>query len=95
VGVVVDTFNDQRRAFELFVNSPRRPDGSGRGRDVGPGGRDLDTIWDSAGSLDGDGYTVEMAIPYTSLRFQRGDGSQTWGIDIVRAYPERCATSSP
>jgi hypothetical protein len=46
-----------------------------------------DAIWSSAGRLTGSGYEIEMAIPFTSLRFQRGEGDQTWGIDVLRIHP--------
>jgi len=87
VGVVVDTFNDERRAFEFFVN----PVGVQMDLVVddvaGSEDSSWDAIWESAGSLTPEGYMVEISIPFTSLRFQRGDGDQVWGIDLVRVYP--------
>jgi len=87
VGLVIDTFNDERRAFEFFVN----PVGVQMDlvQDDVSGNEDSswDTIWKSAGQISDDGYVVEMAIPYTSLRFQSGGGDQTWGIDLLRIYP--------
>lgn len=87
VGIVLDTFNDERRAYEFYVNPfgvqsdivyddvNRRGDGS------------WNAIWDSAGQIGEDRYTVEMAIPLKQLRFSPGEGLQTWGIDLVRNYP--------
>lgn len=87
VGIVIDTFNDQRRAFEFFVN---------------PFGVQMDliqddindsedsswnAIWDSAGTINEQGYQVEMAIPFTQIRFQDSEDNQTWGLDAVRVYP--------
>jgi hypothetical protein len=46
-----------------------------------------DAIWDSAGRLTPDGYEVEIALPFEQLRFQRVDGPQTWGVDVVRVWP--------
>jgi hypothetical protein len=46
-----------------------------------------DAIWSAAGRIDGDGYTVEIAIPLSSLRFPRTEGKQTWGLDALRFYP--------
>ncbi len=87
VGVALDTFNDGRRGFEFFVNPlgvqmDLTIDDLGNGED-----ESWDAIWDSAGRLTPDGYVVEMSLPYTSLRFQRGGGSQIWGLDLVRVYP--------
>ncbi len=87
VGVVLDTFNDARRGFEFFVN-PLGVQMDLVMDDVG-GNEDpsWDAIWDSAGSFTEDGYRVEMAIPYTSLRFQKAASGQTWGLDLIRIYP--------
>lgn len=87
VGIVLDTFNDERRAFEFFVN-PLGVQMDMVMDDVqGNEDSSWDAIWDSAGKVHETGYSVEMAIPFSSLRFQRGDGDQTWGIDMLRIYP--------
>ena len=86
-GIVLDTFNDGRRAFEFFVN-PYGVQMDLFQNDVGGGEDDSwDAIWDSAGKVSADGYTVEMAIPFSSLRFPPGASVQTWGVDILRIYP--------
>jgi len=87
VGVILDTFNDERRAFQFFVN-PR-----GVQMDVfldqvnGNEDTTWDAIWDAAGRLTDTGYEVEMAIPFSSLRFPRSDGPKIWGLDTVRFWP--------
>jgi hypothetical protein len=93
VGVVIDTFNDERRAFEFFANpfgvQMDRINSEGGGG-LGPdGGQDSawNAIWDSAGKITEEGYVVEMKIPLTQLRFPGGLDKQTWGIDLVRYYP--------
>lgn len=87
VGIVLDTFHDGRRAFEFFVN-PYGVQMDLVVSDVG-GGEDSswDAIWDTMGRVTADGYVVEIAIPFSSLRFPRGDGGQTWGLDLIRVYP--------
>ena len=87
VGVVLDTFNDNRRAFEFFVNPlgvqmDLIQDDTNRNEDSS-----WDAIWNSAGRVTAEGYIVEMAIPFTSIRFPRTDAEQTWGVDMVRVYP--------
>lgn len=42
-----------------------------------------DAVWESAVRLGPDGWVVEMAIPYSMLRFPRGE-RQTWGIQFQR-----------
>jgi Domain of unknown function (DUF5916)/Carbohydrate family 9 binding domain-like len=87
VGVVLDTFNDNRRAFEFFVNPlgvqmDLIQDDTNRTED-----ESWDAIWNTAGRIVDDGYIVEIAIPFTSIRFPRTDAEQTWGVDMVRIYP--------
>ncbi|HEY5611126.1 MAG TPA: DUF5916 domain-containing protein, partial [Thermoanaerobaculia bacterium] len=87
VGVVLDTFNDQRRAFEFFVN-PLGVQMDLIMDDVnGNEDSSWDAIWNTAGQITAEGYVIEMAIPFTSLRFPRSDAEQTWGVDMVRIYP--------
>jgi hypothetical protein len=85
VALVLDTFNDDRRSFNFFVN-PLGIQADGIETPTGDG-LEWDAIWDSAGRIDGEGYVVEIAIPFSSLRFQPKDGGQTWGFDAVRSYP--------
>lgn len=87
VGVVLDTFNDDRRAFQFFANAlgvqmdMTNDDVNKREDDS------WDAIWDSAGAINDEGYAVEMAIPFSQLRFPNQAGPQTWGIDVVRIHP--------
>jgi len=92
VGIELDTFNDQRRTFQFQLN----PFGiqadsitSGRHEEHGDwenGGSTFDAIWHSAGRITEEGWEVEAAIPFKSLRFQNKP-EQTWGINLVRQYP--------
>ena len=87
VGIVVDTFNDQRRAFEFFVN-PLGVQMDAIQDDVNRSENPAwDAIWNSAGRITSEGYVVEFAIPFSQLRFPRSEGDQTWGIDVLRFRP--------
>jgi hypothetical protein len=89
VGLMIDTFNDERRGYEIFVN----PLGVQMDLSLSEAATDnkedtsWDAIWSSAGRIDAEGYTVEMSIPFNSLRFQRAAGEQTWGVLPYRSYP--------
>ncbi|MEX0963180.1 MAG: DUF5916 domain-containing protein [Pseudohongiellaceae bacterium] len=87
VGIVLDTFNDERRAFEFFAN-PYGVQADAIQDDINDNeDASWNAIWDSAGQINEDGYIVEMAIPVKQLRFTPSDSTQTWGIDLVRNYP--------
>lgn len=87
VGVVLDTFNDERRAVEFFVNPIGVQMDLTQSEHTGNEDSSWDAIWDSAGRVEEFGYTIEMRIPFSSLRFPASDNGMTWGIDAVRMYP--------
>jgi len=82
LGVVLDTFYDRRSAFNFITNplgglfdatitNERTPN------------RDWNTVWDvRTGRFDG-GWTVEMAVPFKSLRYGGGP-EQIWGLNVQR-----------
>jgi hypothetical protein len=84
VGIILDTFNDKRRSYDLLVNPLGVQEDFIESQS---GGGSWDAIWNSAGQITEWGYIVEMAIPFDQLRFQRRDGKQVWGFDAVRRYP--------
>jgi len=87
VGIVLDTFNDERRAYEFYVN-PLGVQADDIWDDVNERADEAwNAIWDSAGEISAEGYTVEMAIPLKQLRFNPNSSLQTWGIQLVRYYP--------
>ncbi|MEM7357121.1 MAG: sugar-binding protein, partial [Acidobacteriota bacterium] len=87
VGIALDTFNDGRRAFQFFVN-PRGVQMDSMMDDVNDNeDSSWDAIWSSAGRLTETGYIVELAVPFSSLRFPQTTGAQIWGVDILRNMP--------
>jgi hypothetical protein len=87
VAIVLDTFNDQNRAFAFFAN----PLGVQADEIFSDGGLkeddSWDAIWDSGGHINEKGYEVEMAIPFRSLQFPRSKENQVWGFAPFRLYP--------
>ena len=87
VGFNLDTFNDERRAFQFRVNPLGvQVDGvfseSNSAEDFS-----WDAIWNAAGSITADGWVAEIAIPFRQIRFPRSSAPQTWGIEMFRSYP--------
>ncbi|HEY0101650.1 MAG TPA: carbohydrate binding family 9 domain-containing protein [Pyrinomonadaceae bacterium] len=80
--VYIDTFNDQRQAYVIFFNPLGiQADGTyteGRGEDYS-----VDLLMESKGVLTEDGFTIEAAIPFKSLRYEAGKNKQ-WGLHIFR-----------
>ena len=80
--VALDTFYDRRNAVTFRVN----PIGGVMDQQITDEGQpnvDWNTIWRvNTGRFPG-GWTVEMAIPFKSLRFPPGE-SQVWGLQLGR-----------
>lgn len=87
VGLVIDTFNDERTGYEFYVN-PLGAQGDIRMTDTDEWVSDLswDAIWDSAGTINEHGYVVEMRIPFKALRFAQNQADSTWGFSVMRNY---------
>ncbi|MGH9553137.1 MAG: carbohydrate binding family 9 domain-containing protein [Terriglobales bacterium] len=82
VELMLDTFHDHRRAYAFFSN----PLGI-QGDALWTEGQDFDfsfdTVFRTEGKLTKEGFVIEMAIPFRSLRFASND-PQTWGIMLNR-----------
>ncbi len=87
VGFKLDPFDDQRRAFQFFVNALGVQFDSLEDEVSGSEDHSWDVIWSSLGRITEHGYVVEIAVPFHQLRFPKGKGVQTWGFDAVRFYP--------
>jgi hypothetical protein len=86
VAVFIDTRNDRRSAMEFRVN-PRGIQGDAMFNDAN-GNENLspDFFYDTAAEIGPQGWTAEMRIPLSTLRYKKTD-SQKMGIIIWRNYP--------
>lgn len=82
VRVWLDTYNDQRRAYVLGFNPYGvQQDGiytEGQGADFS-----VDIIMESKGVIEDWGWSVEVKIPFKSLRYAAGNG-KLWGFNAAR-----------
>lgn len=85
VEVMLDTFNDQRRAY-AFVANPFGIQWDGLWTEGQGFDGSFDTVWHSRGQLTPQGYVVWMAIPFKSLRFP-AQAEQTWRVILLREIP--------
>ena len=82
VRVYLDTFNDQRRAY-VFIFNPLGVQQDGILTEGSAEDFSVDIVMESSGRLTNDGYTVEVAIPFKSLRYKAGKDA-LWGIQAFR-----------
>ena len=84
IHVGIDSYNDLRTAFVFGVN-PR-----GVKRDMliyNDNQTDLnwDAVWDAATSIDEKGWTAELRIPFSQLRYNGSEEDiRSWGINFLR-----------
>lgn len=80
-GVFFDTYNDDINAFGFFVTAA----GTQIDARYSDQGQDFNwnAVWISSVKLNGKGWSVEMKIPYSALRFSAKE-EQTWGFNIIR-----------
>ncbi len=82
-GIILDTFHDRRNGFFFYAN-PLGARADSAVTDEGSNNADWNPVWEArSGRFDG-GWTLEMAIPFKSLRYTSGD-NQTWGINFRRS----------
>src|SRR5712664_3624770 len=82
VGILFDTFNDQRKAYEFDLN-PLGIQADGTWNTGGNEDFSLDVVFQSKGMLTSDGYTIEAAIPFKSIRYNAGK-DVLWGAHFWR-----------
>jgi hypothetical protein len=83
-GLMLDTYGNQSWGYELFVN-PLGIQGDLRLESGGNEDGSFDIIWHSKGRVTGRGYQVEIAIPFSSLRFP-DRAEQSWRINFWRDH---------
>ncbi len=88
--VSLDPYLDRRTAYSFSVSS-----GGVRGdwylpQDSEDSGREAqyDPIWSARARVDADGWTAEMRIPFSQLRFNAG-AEQTWGLQLTRNVSDK------
>jgi hypothetical protein len=86
VGIAIDSYFDRRTAFifsvtvagvkkdQIMSNDGSNEDGS------------WDPVWDVKTAVDDSGWTAEMRIPFSQLRFGAA-AEPVWGLDVYRELP--------
>ena len=85
--ISLDTYHDRRTGFSFGVTSGGvrsdyyHPSDAEDSRDFG-----FDPVWEARVALDSAGWTAEMRIPFSQLRFNNRP-DQVWGLNINRWMP--------
>ena len=92
LGVIFDTYHDKLNGFEYFVtplgeqmDAKVSPNTNGNSEDFS-----WNAVWESKSKLLADGWSFEMFIPYSAIRFGKKN-VQDWGMNIVRRRQKKRA----
>ena len=85
IGIIFDTYYDKLNGFEYFVtplneqwDAKMSPGGDNGGEDF-----TWNAVWKSGAVIHNNGWSFEMFIPYSAIRFGKKD-VQNWGMNITR-----------
>lgn len=82
VGVIFDTYYDKINGFGFYVTPLGEQFDAKYSNTIGEDAS-WNGVWDSEAKLVDDGWTFEMRIPYSALRFVSKE-NQSWGLNITR-----------
>jgi Domain of unknown function (DUF5916) len=85
IGFVFDTYDDKLNGFEYFVtplgeqmDAKVAPNQNGNNEDFS-----WNAVWKGAAKINNDGWSFEMFIPFSAIRFSKKN-IQDWGLNIMR-----------
>lgn len=87
--ISLDSYHDRRTAYSLGVTAAgTRFEYYHSSDDEYNRDYSFNPVWEAKTHIDETGWTVEMRIPFSQLRFNAGD-AQTWGLNLNRFIPSR------
>jgi hypothetical protein len=92
-GVVLylDSYRDKRNGYFFYVSAAGTLADGVLENDSKFTDISWDAVWEGVPNINSDGWSVEMKIPYSQLRFKEGN-TQEWGINVERFISRRVET---
>ena len=88
----LDSYRDKRSGYFFYVSAAGTlADGLIENDAKYPNDLSWDAVWEGVPNIDKEGWSVEMKIPFSQLRFRKGD-MQVWGINVERFISRRVET---
>jgi hypothetical protein len=85
--ISMDTYRDHRTAYSFCITPAGvRLEFYHASDDVDDGDEGWNPVWDASARIDSSGWTAEMRIPFSQLRFSTAS-VQDWGLNILRRVP--------
>ncbi|MBN2892730.1 MAG: carbohydrate binding family 9 domain-containing protein [Bacteroidales bacterium] len=92
VGILFDSYYDKRTAFMFSVNAGGVKNDLVFSNDGNNEDQTWDPIWFVETNIDNEGWTAEMKIPLSQLRFN--PNSDVWGLNLIREIYRTKETST-
>lgn len=88
----LDSYEDNRSGYFFYVSAAGTlADGLIENDVKQPNDLSWDGVWEGVPNIDEQGWTIEMKIPFSQLRFKESD-NQVWGINVERFISRRFET---
>lgn len=84
--VSIDSYNDNRTAFEFGINAAGVHHDLRRYNDEEGFDENFDAIWEGSASINDQGWSAEWKIPFSELRFTSAENME-WGFNVYRELP--------
>jgi hypothetical protein len=82
VEIVFDTFHDGRNAFFFQINAGGSKGDALVTNNGANFNKPWDGLWEGHATIDAEGWTAELALPFKTLNFREGE--RTWGFNVER-----------
>ena len=88
--VSIDPYLDRRTAYSFSISSGGVRGDAYHSQDSEDSGREtqFDPIWTARARVDGEGWTAEMHIPFSQLRFNAA-AEHRWGLELTRNVADK------
>jgi hypothetical protein len=88
--VSLDPYLDRRTAYSFSVSSGGVRGDAYHSQDSEDSGREpqFDPVWSARARIDADGWTAELRIPFSQLRFNAAR-EQVWGLQLTRHLADK------
>ena len=87
----LDSYGDKRSGYFFYVNAAGTLADGLLENDNKQTDLSWDAVWEGVPHIDKDGWSVEMRIPFSQLRFKESN-PQVWGINVERFISRRAET---
>ena len=83
--VSLDSYHDHRTAFRFSVNAAGVKSDGVAANDASNTDQSWDPVWDAAAVIDSLGWTAEIRVPFSQLRYENeSTNALTWGLNFER-----------